>query len=304
MDIRCLNLIPIESEHSMKPTSSSAGSVHWPNDGLADIPMDLGLRLVSRSIIRNKDRRVLMQELGVIPCSLDIVKSAILKRYNQYGAVNLDQSVAHLTYLFRHDRRAAERLHALIAPFNQECKLVYRVRATFGREDMIVDDLYFNSPGVYNAHKLYQEMRNADTQRASGSTLNILHSEYMSAVSESDKADWYKWLERSAGILTAPRLLDSKGDICVVFKDILQYLPMRTVSMLKAHWSVYSLKLACLSLFSLKFLPLYNLWLNLLAHVPDLCSLLRSIMKAFGKNTDSAMQTGLYTNKLSPRIKA
>ena len=223
------------------PTKSYAsvgsGSVFWHKAGRASIPSDLGFRLVNPRVTQNAERQKLYHELGVSICPFDKVQNAIVQRYNRFGSVTLSQNVSHLQYLFHQDPARATSIDQKICLFDQNVEAVYKVFVTLGEKDLIVDDIYFALPDLYDARQIGELLRHAVSDNGPMTTIHILHAEYLqSMAADEDLQAWIHWLRTVVGVQTAPRFFNQKQKMSKLFVEILDYLPGQSVSVLKAHW--------------------------------------------------------------------
>ena len=158
--VKNLPLIPL-GDGSWVP--STVGKIFYPEDGRVPVPTDLGIQLVDVMALEVPSRNALFSELGVTAPNSQGVISLIIGRYNKFNAVDLHHSIEHLRYLYwklAADQKSLDRTIYLKDHANQP---VYRAFLTFGKKDLIVDDLYFESEDVYGASRLLAELKMAKT---------------------------------------------------------------------------------------------------------------------------------------------
>jgi hypothetical protein len=198
--------------------------------------VDLGLRVVDDNALRNNARKLLFEKLGVQYCEPSFVISQIIKRYDTPLDIVLSDSVSHLKYLYQtlpDDQALDERIFVM----NQSGVPIYRKSLTL-EKSMIVDDLYFGTPGNFGTRHLAKEL-NTDGQPG----IHIAHEVYHEAVSSREEFQarpWKQWLERKALIRRVPRLRHSstKG-VSSLFTKIIKHRPQLLVGVLKRYWNSY-----------------------------------------------------------------
>lgn len=95
-ELRALDLLPLESGTWV---SAASGNVYFAQvDGL-DIPLDLGLRLISKSVT-NATRRTFFRHLGAQTCSASFVRQKILQKYSSGFRGSIKDSLDHLRFLY------------------------------------------------------------------------------------------------------------------------------------------------------------------------------------------------------------
>ena len=239
--IESLSLIPLRDGSWV---SSIIGKVFYPEDGLVPVPTDLGIRLVDLRALEVPSRKALFSKLGVrIPESQGVIK-LIIGKYKTYNAVDLHHSIEHLRYLYWKLPKNQKSLERSIYIKNQANQPVYRAFLTFGKEDLIVDDLYFESDDEYGASRLLMELQNGEDVIAPGFHVNFINKAYLEAVSSKARhndTSWKDWLAKFPEIRSIPRLV-SKGDdtkLSKIFSYILDWRKDRVIGTLKAHWNSY-----------------------------------------------------------------
>lgn len=223
-------------------------NIYFPDDTEGNsIPEDLGLHLVSQDAIRNETRKTLFSMLNVTNCEPTFVIDQILKRYNRPRDVTLVESVSHLRYLYR-TFREDEELNARIYVIDHQETPVFRKYVTFG-EEIIVDDLYFETPGQYGTKQLAQELESlANERHASGIKIHFIHEFYLSAVPDDARShgrSWGQWLEEVASVRRIPKLKNStkSNDLSTLFKNIIDVRPDLLICLLKSYWESYESEL-------------------------------------------------------------
>lgn len=98
-ELETMSLVPLEDDTWVSP---HAHPVYFPKTGGLDIPSDVGLRLVSKSVT-NASRQALFQYLGVRKASVCLVRERVLQSYpadNSLPRISLDASISHLRFLY------------------------------------------------------------------------------------------------------------------------------------------------------------------------------------------------------------
>ena len=240
--IRKFCLIPLRDGSWV---SSSKNKTFYPEDGRVPVPTDLGIQLVDPRALEVPSRMILFSALGVrAPKSQDVI-NLITGKYNKFNAVDLHHSIEHLRYMYWKLPKDQKSLDRSIYVKDHANQPVYRAFLTFGKKDLIVDDLYFESDDVYGASRLLMELKNGEEIIAPGFPLHFINKAYLEAVSSKARQNdisWKDWLANFAEIRSIPRLV-RKGDdtkLSKVFSYILDWRRDRIVGTLKAHWSSYN----------------------------------------------------------------
>ena len=239
--IKNLSLIPL-GDGSWVP--SVMGKISYPEDGRVPVPTDLSIRLVEATALGVPSRKALFSELGIRAPKSQGVINLIIGRYNKFNAVDLYHSIEHLRYLYWKlpaDQKSLDRTIYLKDQANQP---VYRTFLTFGKKDLIVNDLYFESEDLYGASKLLTELKNGQDVIAPGLPVHFINRAYLEAVSSKaihNNTSWIDWLAAFAEVRRIPRLV-TRGDdtkLSEVFSYVLDWRRDRVVGTLKAHWNSY-----------------------------------------------------------------
>ena len=247
--IRGLQLIPIQGGTWV---SSNPWQVFFQTIGDTPTPADLGLLLVTPDALKNTSRKDLFSALGVrYPKPEDVIKR-IRQRYSIYNAVNLQSSVSHLRYLYRYMPTSETELYGPIYLKDQNEQPIYRNFVTIGRQDLIVDDLYFESNDEYGAQQLVKpvaSMGPSNGLTAPGFQARFINSKYLAAVNASQpRSDlsWEVWLETYAGVRRVPRLQTRRPSsaggnqaISPLFLYIMEKRRDKLIGTLQAHWDTY-----------------------------------------------------------------
>ncbi|KAJ5655958.1 hypothetical protein N7507_007908 [Penicillium longicatenatum] len=274
--IRRMLLIP-SSDGTLLSTVSSR--VYFPADvnGIY-IPYDLNINIMAYEALEDKTREKLFWLLGVTPCSPEYVKSLILRRYNRPGDVTLQDSVAHLIYLFWSSDEGAL-LNNRIYLMDQHELPVYRVFVPYGVE-ITVDDLYFQTSGKYGTVQLaldlqainydygeeeeqqqQQQEEQQEQQREQQQeqqeqqqeeeyygddycAIHIIHEAYIDAVPQEARVfglSWMEWLEKAALIRHVPRFVNPRtGELSDLFRRIVEVDPIKFLGLFKSHQALYN----------------------------------------------------------------
>lgn len=224
-------------------TSVAQGGVHYPQIGEVDIPQDLGLRLLAPESLFNSTRRKLFDKLGLESCDPMEVKKLIVSKYNKWNGVDLASSVSHIHFLFYHYPKEEGILPETVVLFDAQEQPIYRVRVTLGRDDMIVDDLYFDSASKYDVKKLCAKRRDSNGW-SSKRVVHIINPAYMDfdgPASLPHNLSWSAWLQKYAEILPSPRLVNRNKPLkpSDLFLWIVEYRRDSVLGILKTHWHTY-----------------------------------------------------------------
>lgn len=247
--IRDLQLIPLQGGKWISPNEGPAFF-----QTIEDIPTpeDLGLSLAIPEVSKNTSRKDLFLALGVRYPKPEGVIKRIRQRYSTYNAVDLQSSVSHLRYLYRYMPISDTELYGPIYLKDQSEQSIYRNFVTIGRQDLIVDDLYFESSDEYGTQQLVKPVASLGPKRnmtAPGFQARFINSKYLVAVDASQhRSDlsWEGWLEKFAGVRRVPRLqarrLSSTGGnqaISLLFRYIMEKRRDKLIGTLQAHWDAY-----------------------------------------------------------------
>ncbi len=95
--LKNMDLLPLEGGIWV---SVSSGPVYFPQVNGMDIPSDVHLRLISKSVT-NAHRRILFEDLGVQTASVELVREKILEIYEEDELwISLENSKRHLHFLY------------------------------------------------------------------------------------------------------------------------------------------------------------------------------------------------------------
>ncbi|KAL2827786.1 hypothetical protein BDW59DRAFT_160094 [Aspergillus cavernicola] len=229
-------------------TSAKISEVYFPTDDNGNgIPEDLkDILTVDRRPLENSSRMALFVALGVTHCKPSRVIQSILKRYNKSSRITLNDSVGHLSYLFR-TLGKDEALDKRIFIMNQNGTPIYRAFPTLG-VPITKDDLYFETLGDYGTKQLAEAIAHSPDQPDSpGFDMHIIHSAYINSVSPgtlSHSRTLEKWLEEVAFIRRIPRLKHSQADrLSDLSAYLANYQPMTLIGLLKENWKSYQAEL-------------------------------------------------------------
>lgn len=255
--IRRMKLIP-SSDGILLSTESS--TIYYPDDAAGHcIPVDLDIKLIAREALKVESRQKLFQHLWVHVGSPEHVKSLILRRYNRPGNVTLQESVAHLRYLFWSSEKEP-RLDSRICLMDQREMSVYRATVPYG-VDITVDDLYFETEGKYGTAELALDLQTTDGKNDNrgdegggdkdgdkevneGSAIHIIHDAYIHAVPQDARVfdlSWMEWLQKAASIRHVPRLVNPRTqELSDLFRRIADVDPIKLLGLFKFHQVLYN----------------------------------------------------------------
>ncbi|KAJ5564354.1 hypothetical protein N7513_000596 [Penicillium frequentans] len=255
--IRRMHLIP-SSDGILLSAESSI--VYYPDDAAGHcIPVDLGIKLIAREALKVESRHNLFQHLWVRLCSPEYVKSLIPRRYNRPGNVTLQESVAHLRYLFWSSEKEP-RLDSRIYLMDQQEVSVYRATVPYGVE-ITVDDLYFKTKGKYGTEELALDLqstdgnddnrgdegegdKDGDEEVDEGPAIHVIHDAYIHAVPQDARVfdlSWMEWLEKAASVRQIPRLVNPRTqELSDLFRRIADVDPIRLLGLFKSHQALYN----------------------------------------------------------------
>lgn len=221
-------------------TSLATGPVYYHEVAGVDIPLDLGLRLLAPEAARHFGRRELFDAVGVKHCDPKDIRKLIVAKYAKWNNVDLESSVSHLRFLFHHHAESEQPIDKTMFIFDADRKPVYRTFVALGQAGLIVDDIYFNTPGAYNVAALRLGQPDSDPYN-----IHLIHPAYMEdkeAVSRLHDLRWHEWLQTYAGVLHSPRLVDSRDPekLSNLFTWILKWRREYILGILRTHWQTYS----------------------------------------------------------------
>lgn len=225
--------------------SGASRSLFFPDSEGVPVPTDLGLPLVDPQALGNSVRQTLFKKLGVHNCVPEVVITLILGKYNRWCDVSLQSSVSHLRYLYWHLPKVRRDLAKKVYLKDQNSRPVYQTSITLGKkvkEDIIEDDLYFDTDGMYDVKRLSRPMK-LGSKICPGFNVHYINQAYVDAV-PSDVlrcgVSWKRWLKLS-GIRHSPRLIKSSTPptLSKFFDYILKWRNEDLVGILKAHWATY-----------------------------------------------------------------
>jgi hypothetical protein len=232
-----LQIIPLQDGRLI---SSGEGSIFYPDSGGVPIPTDLKLKLVKSEAVQNQFRSQLFSKLGVDRCNPERIVSLIRERYNVWNNVGLEDSVAHVRYLYWHLPTGVASLGNYIYLLDHHEIPVYRQIIHFVRRETCVDDLYFESDDEYGIQRLLSS--NGTMPEIS---VHFINPAYLKAVPNNAGANdrsWQTWLEEVAQVRRIPRLVErlQPSRLSKIFLHITKRRPEKLIGTLQAHWSSYS----------------------------------------------------------------
>lgn len=240
--LKALPLIPLQDGSWVSSTSIP---LFFPASRGVLVATDLGFPLVDPQALDNPVRQTLFTKFGVRDCVPENVITLILEKYNRWSDFSLDSSVSHLRYLYWHLPEDRRDLAKTVYLKDQISRPVYRSSITPGKKvmkDIIEDDLYFDTDGIYDAKRLSMPLR-FGSKLCPGFNLHYINQAYIDAVSSHVLRcglSWEHWLERS-GVRRTPRLVKWSAPVTLSnFADyILKWRNEDLVGTLKAHWDTY-----------------------------------------------------------------
>lgn len=239
--IKEMSLIPLSDGWL---SANGGDDIYFPDDSQGNaIPGALRLHIVELTALENEARRSLFEMLGVSHCDPAFVINRILARYNRPHGVTLENSISHLRYLYWTLPRRMS-LDDRIFLMDQHESPIYRKFVTFG-QDIVVDDLYFETPGEYGTKQLAQKMESAarehDTQDFE---MHFIHESYIGAVSNDVRRNgrsWEKWLEDMGSVRRVPKLRESftSDRLSNLFRYVIELESDIFIGLLKTYWTSY-----------------------------------------------------------------
>jgi hypothetical protein len=239
--IRQMPLIPL-SDGSL--SANERADIYFPDDTKGNaIPTDLSLRIVGREALLNEARQSLFRFLDVSHCDTGFVINQISARYNRRHGITLENSVSHLRYLYWTLARGMS-LDDRIFLMDQQEIPIYRKFVTFGQE-IVVDDLYFETPGQYGTTQLAREIQSAATRLdADDFEMHFIHESYIAAVPSdvrNNGQSWERWLEDTASVRRIPMFKQSttSNRLSNLFRYIIEFQSEKLIGLLKTYWESY-----------------------------------------------------------------
>lgn len=239
--IKRMPLIPL-SDGSLS-NNEGAGICFSDDREGNSIPTDLELHIVESQALQNEARRLLFETLGVSHYDPAFLRERILRKYNRRGTVTLDNSISHLCYLYRTAPRG-EYLNHRIFLMDKDETPIYRRFVTLG-EGIVVDDLYFETPGEYGTQRLALDLRSSARERGlQEPRIRFIHESYVEAVPSDVRINghsWKSWLEDMVPVRRIPKFRESvsSGNLSMLFKDIVLLRPGILIGLLKTYWDSY-----------------------------------------------------------------
>ena len=235
-EIKSLEMIPLQD---FSWTSIKSGPVYDHHINNVGIPLDLGLRLLHPCAALYPARKELFDYMGVKNCDTSYVKKLIVGKYAKWNNVNLASSVRHLYFLFKHCSEDEESIHRTMFLYDAKNVPVYRVRVALGRPEMIIDDIYLDTPGPYDVRAICTNDSVSDAFN-----IHIINQAYMECEEASSvlhKLPWKTWLEKHGGVLRSPRLVDAHDPkkLSSFFEWIIKTRSDLLLGILKTHWKAY-----------------------------------------------------------------
>ena len=220
-------------------TSIATAPVFYHDIAGVDVPLDLGLRLLAPAAAAHPERKGLFDTIGVRSCDATEIKKLIVRKYAKWNNVDLRSSVSHIRFLFHHCLENEQPIDKTMCLFDAGGAPVYRTRVALGRSEMIVDDIYFDEPGTYNVSVICAKGSSPD--RFNIHTVHPAYMEYENETSMLHGLSWKAWLQKHAGVLHTPRLLDPRNSLKLspLFNWIISKRPESFLGVLKTHWQTY-----------------------------------------------------------------
>lgn len=166
----------------------------------------------------------------------------ILNRYTRGTGVTLDNSISHLHYLYSTLGREATLDDRIFLMDEQELP-IYRRFPTIGRE-IVVGDLYFQTPGEYGSKRLAEMLESAAQEQGTECAgMFFIHPSYIDALPShagGHGRGWGDWLENVACVRRVPRLKKTGSNrLSKLFKQVIELLPEMLIGLLKTYWLSY-----------------------------------------------------------------
>jgi hypothetical protein len=229
-----LPLVPL-SDGRWVPASTPA--LHFPARSGPSIPQDLAIT-IHPDAASNPSRRTMFERLGVTEIRPQRVVGLLWRFYSQQDpASNLDNSKAHLAYLYwHHDQLRSDdaRFFRLWLYDNHEarvpCDDVRTIYMPFNDEYGPLE-LLRSVPDPRNPARFVPEC-----------SVRYLNSGYLDLFGASTRRNgltWLEWLQKGPGVRRNLRLKYHAGSLSPEFRHLLQYRPEKIMKVLKADWTTY-----------------------------------------------------------------
>ncbi|KAK4695759.1 hypothetical protein P7C71_g2041, partial [Lecanoromycetidae sp. Uapishka_2] len=151
---------------------------------------------------------------------------------------------AHIRYLYRNLPEDKRTLDPMIYLKDKDLDPVYRRFVTIGQEDLIVDDIYFETDEEYGVNKLVSKDKDGVASGAPKIAVHLLNEFYTSGVDQKIRQygqSLEEWLEQFAQVRRVPRLVDTRDSkkLSSLFQFVLEHRKSKIIGTLNAHWAFY-----------------------------------------------------------------
>ncbi|GAW26981.1 hypothetical protein SAMD00023353_6000530 [Rosellinia necatrix] len=217
--IEDLQLIPLSDGRWV---SASVGNIFFPESEGPAIPSGIGVLSPHAEAMKNRQRRMLFQTLGVQSLSVSKAQSLVIEAHSKTNSADMaeqDILVSQAVFLFRTQWSS----ELIPPPFWVVSKVGYYVRA---------DQAYLDT----TTHRSFGQHFDKFTQR-----FVFLHPKYHDAVKPDEKERWLYWLCTHLGVLDTSQLLPKFQDLTVQrcsanSQSSLDDLIDQTVFLFRTNW--------------------------------------------------------------------
>ncbi|KAK5991975.1 Protein NO VEIN [Cladobotryum mycophilum] len=231
-------LLPLNNGDWISPSSTT---VYFPKVAgtQLDIPIDLGLSVVSLKAATNPDRRKLFELLGVQEATVPTIRQHIKDKYqhdtpSDSSVVSTSSAVSHLRFLFLTYDLVSE-------PYYNYGKFpIISQHGEFEIPDLV--DIYISNTDSYGGASLLMPTPPGPNpgDGAPGFGALFMNDAYFQGTPEgatTDGRSWSEWLYTSVGIRRHPRLLDWITDqLSAESEYIIENRPEKFLGFLKLTW--------------------------------------------------------------------
>jgi hypothetical protein len=191
--------------------------------GKGSVPKDLEFDIVNPEAAQSAPRKRLFEWLEVKECRHKEICELILQKHNENDDCGeLSDLVAHAVYLFTYRSLLTSNISDVV--WLVYSKLQHRRGST----------LYMD--------KLNSNFRTSSVLGSRGNGVYYIHSDYLGAVSRSERSSWYEWLINILKVSDVPRLFDRKqrGRLSSEFQYIISKHTSKVfLRLLVENWKTY-----------------------------------------------------------------